>query len=125
LPILLKRIQQKEQFVFLDTRETKEFKVSHLPGAINVGYDDFELEKVLSQISKSKNVIVYCSVGFRSDKINRILIKAGYNSKNLIGGIFEWVNQDQSVFKERVLTKKVHTYNKSWSKWLDKGEKVY
>lgn len=125
LPFLLKQIQENEKFIFLDTRELNEFQVSHLPGAIHVGYEDFDLKKAIKLIPKNENIVVYCSVGFRSDKINRQLVKAGYKSKNLIGGIFEWVNQNQKVYQKKKPTSKVHTYNKDWSKWLDKGEKIY
>jgi rhodanese-related sulfurtransferase len=123
LPTLIKNLSDGTKYTFLDAREFNEFKVSHLPGAIHIGFDNFNLKK--SNLNKNKQYIVYCSVGFRSDQINRKLIKAGFKSKNLIGGIFEWVNQKHNIYHGKILTDKVHTYNKSWSKWLDRGKKVY
>ena len=120
--------QKMTQVVFLDARERKEFEVSHLPNARYVGYDAFD-EKVLQNIPKETPLVVYCSIGYRSEKIGEKLLKMGFkNVHNLYGSIFEWVNQgNQVVDNQGVTTKKVHTYNKKWSKWLDEGkaEKVW
>jgi hypothetical protein len=44
----------------------------------------------------------------------------------LYGGIFEWKNNNFKVLDTLGNeTEKVHTFSKSWSKWLTKGEKVY
>jgi len=112
--------------VFLDAREQPEYKVSHIPSAIWVGYDDFELSR-LEGVAKDTPVIVYCSVGYRSEKITEKLRQAGYaNVSNLYGGIFEWVNRGHGVVNsENSATNKVHAYSKSWGVWLEKGEKVY
>ena len=78
-------------------------------------------------ISKDKKIVIYCSVGYRSEKIAEKLIKSGYkNIYNLYGGIFEWVNRGFSIYdKEQKSTNKVHAYSPSWGVWLEKGEKVY
>jgi len=112
--------------VFLDAREKTEYNVSHLKNATWVGYDDFDISRI-KHISKNKKIIVYCSVGYRSEKITEKLNKAGYsNVSNMVGGIFEWKNQNNAVVdnagKE---TQKVHAYSKTWGIWLNKGEKVY
>jgi hypothetical protein len=70
---------------------------------------------------------VYCSVGYRSERIGEKLLKLGYTDVvNLYGGIFEWKNQGLDVYNSsNYPTDSVHTYNKSWGKWLVKGIKVY
>lgn len=111
--------------VFLDAREPQEFRVSHIKNARPVGYDDFELASV-KDLSKDTAIIVYCSVGYRSEKITEKLIDAGFtNVENLYGGIFEWVNSGRTVVNDLGSSQRVHTYNKDWSKWLLRGEKVY
>ncbi len=121
-------IQIKDDVILLDAREVKEFEVSHIPGARYVGFDDFD-ESVLSDIDKDKRIVVYCSIGYRSEKIGEKLKKLGYtNSYNLFGSIFEWVNEGQPlVNKEGVSTHKIHTYNEKWSKWVTEGlaEKIW
>ncbi|MFY0629873.1 MAG: rhodanese-like domain-containing protein [Flavobacteriaceae bacterium] len=114
--------------ILLDAREKREFTVSHLKNAMYVGYDRFNLKKTLKKLpNKDAKIVVYCSLGVRSEDIAEKLKNAGYsNVLNLYGGIFEWKNNGYRVFdyKNRE-TNKVHTCTKEWSKWLLKGEKVY
>lgn len=112
--------------ILLDAREKKEFDVSHLKGAKWVGYDTFSLETV-KNLPKDTPIVVYCSIGVRSEKIGDKLREAGFTHvQNLYGSIFEWVNQGNPVYdNQNKPTKKVHAYNKMWGIWLSKGEKVY
>lgn len=115
-----------DTLIILDTREYSEYKISHLKQAIWVGYDDFSKKRV-KNIPKNKNILVYCSVGYRSERIGEKLKKWGYtNVYNLYGGIFQWVNQEYKIYDiEKKETLKVHTFNKAWGIWLQKGEKIY
>jgi rhodanese-related sulfurtransferase len=117
---------QKENVILLDARERSEFEVSHLKNARHVGYNDFSLES-LKNISKNAPIVVYCSIGVRSEKIGEKLLAAGYtNVKNCYGSIFEWVNQGNEVVDmQEKPTQKIHAYNKKWGVWVNKGEKVY
>ena len=111
--------------VYLDTREKAEYNVSHIKGATWVGYDHQDLSNL--SISKSTKIITYCSVGYRSEKTAQKLNSLGYtNVSNLYGGLFEWVNQDLPIYDSaNNKTEKIHAYNYSWGKWLNKGVKVY
>ncbi|WP_185781922.1 rhodanese-like domain-containing protein [Croceivirga lutea] len=117
-----------QKVVLLDTRELEEFKVSHLKDALWVGYKDFDITTVLENIpEKETPIVVYCSIGVRSEDIGEELQKAGYtNIKNLYGGIFEWKNQDKVVIDSLGQeTENIHAYSKYWGKLLTKGNKVY
>jgi len=118
--------ENEEGLVFLDARERKEFEVSHIKNAIWIGYDDFKMSRVKG-VAKDSKIIIYCSVGYRSEKIGEKLVKAGYNNLfNLYGSIFEWVNQDRVVYDmDGNPTRRVHAFNDDWGRWLKKGEKVY
>lgn len=120
---------QGDSIIILDAREPKEFEISHLKNAMCVGYDFFNLENTLSKLPKDKNakIVVYCSLGIRSEDIAEKLQKEGYTKVfNLYGGIFEWKNQNNTVVnKQNKPTEKIHAFNKEWSKWLHKGEKIY
>ncbi len=115
-----------EDYLILDARAEKEFKVSHIEGATWVGYENFDLSTI-EDMPKDKPVLVYCSVGYRSEKIAEKLEKAGFkNVTNLYGGIFEWKNQGHSVVDtSQNETERVHAYSRSWGIWLNKGKKVY
>jgi len=119
---------ETENITLLDSREKKEFKTSHLKNAICVGYDFFNLDSVQSKLkNKNSKIVVYCSLGIRSEDIAEKLKKAGYtNVYNLYGGIFEWKNNDLEVLNSQEKpTDSIHTFSKVWSKWLKKGIKVY
>ena len=111
----------------LDAREEKEFQVSHIRGADYVGYDNFNIHQTLKKYpNKELPIVVYCSLGIRSEDIGEQLQKVGYSTVfNLYGGIFEWKNQEKPVYTSKDQeTEKVHTFNHEWSKWLLKGEKI-
>jgi rhodanese-related sulfurtransferase len=112
--------------VLLDARELEEFEVSHLRNARYVGFNNFSLEGI-KDIPKTAPIVVYCSIGVRSEKIGEKLLAAGYtNVKNCYGSIFEWVNQgNEIVDMQNKPTQKIHAYNKKWGVWVNKGEKVY
>lgn len=117
---------KKSNALFLDARTKKEFDVSHIKDAVWVGYDDFDLGKVRG-LTKNQPIIVYCSIGYRSEKVTERIQSAGFtNVSNLYGGIFEWKNIGEAVYNKKDLpTEKVHAYGKTWGVWLNKGEKVY
>tara|TARA_R100000306_G_scaffold10202_2_gene12985 strand:- start:358 stop:858 length:501 start_codon:yes stop_codon:yes gene_type:complete len=124
----LRMFQMNDAVTVLDAREPEEFAVSHIKSAINVGYNDFTSEeKQLQNLNKNIPVVVYCSVGIRSEKIGEKLKKAGFTKvKNLYGGIFEWKNKGYPVFdsagKE---TENVHAFSKPWSQYLTAGNPIY
>jgi rhodanese-related sulfurtransferase len=120
-------IKNDPTIVLLDSREKKEYEVSHIKGALYAGYEDFNLQEVSKNIkSIDTPIIVYCSLGVRSEDIAETLEKAGYtNIKNLYGGIFNWKNNNLPVVnRHQEPTDSVHVYSKKWGKWLTKGIKV-
>ena len=124
----LKMNMANGDILVLDTREYEEFAVSHLPSATFVGYNNFSSEEILKSIpNKDQPIVVYCSLGIRSEVIGEKLKKAGYTDvRNLYGGIFEWKNKDFKVLDmDGNESENVHTCSKLWSKWLTKGNKVY
>ena len=124
--VKVEEVDTTQYVMWLDAREKKEYVVSKIKNAVWVGYDDFDMARV-ANIGKEQEVIVYCSIGYRSEKVAEKLKSAGYkNVKNLYGGIFSWVNKEHKVYDSlEKETKKVHAYGKMWGIWLDKGEKVY
>lgn len=119
-------LDSDENIIVLDAREKTEFKVSHIKGAINVGYDYFKPSSV-KKLDKNAKVIIYCSVGYRSGKIGERLKDMGFKDVyNMYGGIFDWINKDFPVVdSDEQKTSKVHSYNEDWGRWLKKGEKVF
>jgi rhodanese-related sulfurtransferase len=123
---LKEKLENQETVLLLDTRSFEEFEVSHLPGAEFVDYETFEIE-AYQDLPREQPVVVYCSVGYRSEKIGEQLKKIGFqNVFNLYGGIFQWKNTGfQVVDPAGKETEKVHTYNRQWGQWLKEGIKIY
>ena len=123
--LLFSELDKNRDFVVLDSREKREYQVSHLKNARWVGYKDFDLGRV-RDIPKNARIVVYCSVGYRSERIGEKLLHAGYQDvENLYGGIFNWVNGGYPVFDQSAQTDRVHAYSPVWSIWLKKGTKVF
>ena len=118
----------KTKAIILDAREKKEHDISHIKNSIFVGYDNFKIETVKDAIpDKSQQIVVYCTLGIRSEDIAEKLKKEGYtNVLNLYGGIVEWKNKGFDVFDSKEQkTENVHVFNADWSQWLKNGNKVY
>ena len=113
-------IKCKSDWLIVDSRELVEFKTSHLPNAKWVGDHDFSICR-LSGTPKDTKVVVYCSIGVRSEKIAEKLKASGFsNVWNLYGGIFAWSNEHKSlVVQSQKPTLAVHGYDHNWAKLLD------
>lgn len=114
--------------VVMDVREWEEFEVSHLPATDWAGYKEFDLDAVIRHFpDKSTPIVLYCSLGVRSDRIGQQLKEAGFtNIRNLYGGIIEWKNRGFAIQNlSAQSTDSVHTYSKRFSKYLYKGIAVY
>lgn len=113
------------EVVFADAREPAEYSVSHIKNALAVGYERFDPTPLLD-LPRSQPIIVYCSVGYRSEKIAEKLREIGFTQvSNLYGGIFEWVNQGLPVYDENGQTERIHAFDHKWGIWLKRGKKVY
>jgi rhodanese-related sulfurtransferase len=126
--IKVEELKDKNNLIYLDAREPKEFNVSHIKNAIQVGFDHFKIQNVTSTVKdKNATIVVYCSIGVRSERIGEKLLKSGYkNVYNLYGGIFEYKNTGGKVVNnQNIETDSVHAFNKEWSVYLTKGIKVY
>lgn len=120
-------IKQKQQITLLDARTIEEFQVSHIQNAIWISDGNIEVTKLLNYLPKNEKLIVYCSIGVRSEQIGEQLQKAGFtNVYNLYGGIFEWFNQGNKIYNlQEQQTDYIHAYNIKWGKFIKGGTKVY
>ncbi|MSR77683.1 MAG: molybdopterin-synthase adenylyltransferase MoeB [Candidatus Omnitrophica bacterium] len=93
------KLDRKEDFVFIDVRESFEAQIAKIPGAklIPLG----QLEGRLSELEsfKGKEIVAHCHHGGRSRRALEILSSKGFtNLKNVNGGIDEWsVNIDPTI----------------------------
>lgn len=119
------RAEPQHAVLLLDTRTAAEYRVSHLEGARFVDFDSYE-QATFAGLSRQQPVIVYCSVGYRSERVGERLKALGFRDvRNLYGGIFQWVNEGRPVYNATGPTRQVHPYSALWKVWLQQGEPVY
>lgn len=110
----LQVILQERSPLLLDVRSEEEFSVSSLQHAVNIS----DPAKVTGK--KSAEIIVFCSVGYRSARFVDALQKKGFsNAVNLQGSLFAWANKGLPVFHGKRLVHHVHPYDSRWGKLLD------
>ena len=73
----------------IDVRRSYEFEAGHIPGALNIEMND--LTRRAEEISRDEPVLFYCRAGGRSSMAVDAFREAGYDARNLAGGIEAWV----------------------------------
>jgi rhodanese-related sulfurtransferase len=113
--------KNREDYVILDTRSREEFEVSTIPAAIFIGDGELDTDHLLERYHKDQPIVVFCSIGYRSEKTGEKLLEAGFTQvQNLYGSIFEWANRGyELVNMHNQPVKEIHTYNKRWSRWVN------
>ncbi len=103
--------------ILLDAREAAEFDVSHLAGARRVDPDRTDFGSL--DLDRSRRVVVYCSVGWRSGLLADRLRVAGFEVYNLEGGVFQWANEGRPmVTRGGEVARRVHPYDAVWGRLL-------
>ena len=76
--------------VLLDVRSREGYREGHLPGAINIPFE--ELPARLKELPKNKDIISYCwnVTCILCTKAAYVLASEGYRAKEMLGGIAEW-----------------------------------
>lgn len=110
-------------YVLFDVREREEFEVSHIPGARHLGYNSPSLE-LLDELKKDQPIALYCSVGYRSEKMGERLRGRGFEKVyNVYGSVFEWANRGYTLSDLRGhSTKEIHGYSTTWGLWIKNRE---
>ena len=86
-----KEILDKGDHLFLDCREPREYKMGHIPGAMNLPRGLLEFKIVKKVPNKQEQMVVYCKSGGRACLSACTLCRMGYkNVKNMAGGWAAW-----------------------------------
>jgi len=76
----------------LDVRSPEEFVAGHVPGAVNVPYD--QIATRLAEVPKDKDVVLYCRSGRRVGIAAQVLAQHGYTRlQHLQGDMPAWIAQ--------------------------------
>lgn len=113
--------------VFLDARETDEYLTSHLPGAIFLGFNRPDYT-ALAGLDPTTPLVVYCTVGYRSERIAERLRERGFSKVyNLYGSLYAWRLAGFPLVNAKGNTDDIHTFNRKWGRFIPDtlGNKVY
>jgi rhodanese-related sulfurtransferase len=75
--------------VVIDVRSAAEFATGHIPGAVNIPFD--EVAGRISEVEAPNGVALYCMVGPRARMGEAALLASGYESVlHIEGGLAAW-----------------------------------
>ena len=113
--------------IIIDVRESDEFQVSHLHGALNLGSAEAISELISERgLEKDIEIVVYCSVGYRSAGVAADLQARGFSQVlNLEHSLFEWANEGYPMVDAEGDTDKVHPFNRAWGALVDEALHSY
>lgn len=88
-PEEVSRLLEAGEILLVDVRETKEYDLEHISGALLLPLSSFEAD--VFPVITDKPVVLHCAIGKRSAAAGRMLIKAGHaRVMHMEGGLTAW-----------------------------------
>lgn len=87
-----KEQETKEKRILLDIRPSEYYQKYHIPGAVNIPYD--EIENGNYYLPDEYSYLIYCQHGTQSMTVGRILEDEQFQAMPVIGGMtayYGWV----------------------------------
>ena len=89
-----------DETIILDVRTPEEFAQGHLEGAVNINFFDENFIQKVSELNKSKALLIHCAAGGRSAKAMNALKGKGFSKMyNMLGGYSAWLSAGYPVVK--------------------------
>jgi len=89
-------LMDDDELIILDVREEKERNAGFLTNDLNIPMG--QVKAKMDSLDKSKNILVYCKSGTRSDRIADILSKNDFQKvSSLKGGFNAWLKADLPI----------------------------
>ncbi len=85
----IKEWLDRNEILLVDVRETKEYEVEHIAGALLLPLSSFDAEYFPTL--PGKNIVLHCAVGKRSEAAGRMLLNEGHTDiVHMTGGMDAW-----------------------------------
>ncbi|AYF44159.1 rhodanese-like protein [Halobacteriovorax sp. BALOs_7] len=110
---LSKRLLRRDnRLVLVDARNIYQYDVSHIQRAIPLS----KLHETHQSLD-GREVIVYSTIGTRATKAILELAKSNQKTefKNLFGGILDWLQCGEKIYKDNKEVKKIRFENDAWN----------
>lgn len=91
-PGLKAKLSDPDKIFLLDIRKTEDFAVGHIPGSVNIPFQ--ELGKKFDSLPKNKQIIVICYTGQTAGQAIVLLKINGLDALSLLGGFPEWADNN-------------------------------
>jgi rhodanese-related sulfurtransferase len=79
----------------IDVRQPFEYDEAHVPGAVLIPLD--ELVERVDEVPESREVLLICATGSRSNAAGEWLLRQGIDAVNVAGGVMAWMDQGAPV----------------------------
>ena len=90
--------------VILSVRSVDHYAVGHIPGAVNIPWEEIGDAAKLAMLSQDRQIVVYCYTGHTGAVATTALNAMGYDAVNLKFGMMSWIKdaevRGQSPFSE-------------------------
>jgi rhodanese-related sulfurtransferase len=88
---LLEQLQNGDSPIILDVRTPREYQQGHVPGAVNLPYQQIGRRMAELEQIRDRQVVVYCEVGPRARVAQSMLEQAGFTDvQHLAGDMAGW-----------------------------------
>jgi addiction module HigA family antidote len=85
----VKEWYDRNEILLIDVRETSEFEVEHIPGALLLPLSSFDPE--IFPTLPGKKIVLHCAIGKRSEAAGKMLLNEGHpGAIHLTGGLEAW-----------------------------------
>ena len=85
------RLDGQDAPIILDVRSVEEYEAGHIPGAVNVPYDQIAASLDSLESFRAGEVVVYCRTGRRAGIAENVLREAGFTRVfDLEGHMTSW-----------------------------------
>lgn len=86
-------LDEKKDIILIDVRTPEEYAEGHLEGAINIDFQDPTFAEQLRQLEPEQKYMLYCVVGGRSGKSQKIMEEMGFKEVYNVSEGFEQLRQ--------------------------------
>lgn len=85
----VKEWYDRNEILLVDVRETSEFELEHIAGALLLPMSSFDAE--IFPVLPGKKIVLHCAIGKRSEAAGKMLLSEGHTGAiHLTGGLDAW-----------------------------------